>query len=570
MLTKIAYHSPTAHVPGHMTHSDPTADSRAAAPDQRGDPPDAIDGPAEGPRVPRSRFALAPAAAALLALAACGASSSSEQITNHISARDLFAEGYDKISYYYIEPTNPEKLGIAGLGKLASLDPSIGVERQDSAIVLTQNGTPIGRYDVPEASDASAWGGLTASALEAARHASPKIASTGEDQLDKVVFDGAISTLDRFSRYASPDAAREQRAERNGFDGIGVTLDSSETEVRILSVLTDGPAEHAGIKPDDVIVTIDGTATSTLTRDQVVERLRGPAGSRVVIAVQRAKEPQPLTIAINRSHIVLPTVTTKYEGKVAIFRISSFNQETYDQLEAAVDKARSELGGRPAGMVLDLRDNPGGLLDQSVKVASLFLDNGTVVSTTGRLLESRKVYSASGGRRTDGIPLAVLVNGGSASASEIVAAALQDSGRAVVIGSSSYGKGTVQTVLHLENDGELTVTWAKLLTPEGYILHEHGVVPTVCTADLGDDDQSVARAIQVGTIAGTGLAARPRAALDDQGWTDLRKTCPTERVDRAADVKIAQRLLQDPVLYSRALAVTPTPLSRTAAAIPRP
>jgi len=509
-------------------------------------------------------------AAALLALAACGASSSSEQLTSHINTRELFAEGYDKISYYYIEPTNPEKLGIAGLGKLASLDSSISIERQGADVVVTQNGAPIGRYDAPEASDASGWGGLTASALEAARRASPKIASTSEDQLDKLVFDGAIGTLDRFSRYATPDAAREQRAERNGFDGIGVTLDSTETEVRILSVLVDGPAEHAGIKPDDLIITIDGTPTSTLTRDQVVQRLRGPAGTRVVVGIERPREPQPLTVTVSRAHIVLPTVSVKYDGKVAIFRISSFNQETYDQLDEAVEKARRQLGGRPAGIVLDLRDNPGGLLDQSVKVASLFMEGGTVVSTTGRLLESRKVYPASGSRHTDGIPIAVLVNGGSASASEIVAAALQDSGRAVVIGTSSYGKGTVQTVLHLENDGELTVTWAKLLTPEGYILHEHGVVPTVCTANLGDDDPSITRAIQIGTTAGTGPAARPRAALDEQGWTDLRKTCPTERVDRSADLKIAQRLLQDPALYSRALSVTPTPLSRTAAAIPRP
>jgi carboxyl-terminal processing protease len=524
-----------------------------------------------GLKVPRPRFSVALAAAALLALAACGASSSSEQQqTSRINARDLFTEGYDKISYYYIEPTSPEKLGIAGLGKLTSLDPSIGVERQGSAIILTQGGAPIGRYDAPEASDASGWGGLTASALDAARRASPKIASASEDQLDKVVFDGAISTLDRFSRYASPDAAREQRAERNGFDGIGVTLDSSETEVRILSVLPDGPADHAGVKPDDVIIAIDGTPTSTLTRDQVVQRLRGPAGSRVAVGIQRKSEPQPLNMEVSRAHIVLPTVITKYDGKVAIFRISSFNQETFDQLDDAVQKARQHLGGHPAGMVLDLRDNPGGLLDQSVKVAGLFMDGGTVVSTTGRLIESRKVYPASGGRRTDGIPIAVLVNGGSASASEIVAAALQDAGRAVVIGTSSYGKGTVQTVLHLENDGELTVTWAKLLTPEGYILHEHGVVPTVCTANLGDDDQSIARAIQTGTVVGTGLAGRPRAALDEQGWADLRKACPTERVDRNADLKIAQRLLQDPVLYSRALSVTPTPLSRTAAAIPRP
>ena len=519
--------------------------------------------------MPRSRFALAFGAAALLALAACGASSGPDEQTSHINTRDLFTEGYDKISYYYIEPTNPERLGLAGLAKLASLDSSIGVERQGTAIILTQNGVPVGRYDVPEAGDASGWGGVTASALEAARRASPKIASTSEDQLDKVVFDGAISTLDRFSRYAAPDAAREQRAERNGYDGIGITLDSSETEVRILQVLAGGPAEQAGLKSDDRIIKIDGTLASTLTRDQVVQRLKGPTGTRVVVEVERPGTGQPISMSIARAHIVLPTVATKYEGKVAIFRISSFNQETYDQLDDAIDKARRQLG-RPAGMVLDLRDNPGGLLDQSVKVAGLFMEGGTVVSTTGRLLESRKVYPASGSRRTDGIPLVVLVNGGSASASEIVAAALQDSGRAVVIGTSSYGKGTVQTVLHLENDAELTVTWAKLLTPEGYILHEHGVVPTVCTADLGEDEQSVARAIQAGTVAGTGLAGRPRAALDEQGWVDLRKTCPTQRADRTVDLKIAERLLQDPALYSRALSVTPTPLSRTAAAIPRP
>ena len=553
-----------------MALADSSARRRTAAPNPGG--ADGLEKDRAGRDLsrPRSRLALGLGAAALLALAACGASSGPAQQPSHINTRDLFTEGYDKISYYYIEPTNPERLGLAGLNKLASLDSSIGVERQGTTVILTQNGLPIGRYDAPEASDASGWGGVTASALETARRASPKIASTSEDQLDKVVFEGAIGTLDRFSRYAPPDAAREQRAERNGFDGIGVTLDSTETEVRILSVLPDGPAEHAGIKADDRIITIDGTPTSTLTRDQVVQRLRGPSGSHVIVGIERSGAREALTISVNRAHIVLPTVTTKYDGKVAIFRISSFNQETYDQLDDAVDKARRQLGGKPAGMVLDLRDNPGGLLDQSVKVASLFMEGGTVVSTTGRLMESRKVYPATGSRRTEGVPLVVLVNGGSASASEIVAAALQDSGRAVVVGTSSYGKGTVQTVLHLENDGELTVTWAKLLTPEGYVLHEHGVVPTLCTADLGEDDQSVARAIQVGTAAGTGLAGRPRAALDETGWTELRKTCPTQRVDRAVDLKIAERLLQDPVLYSRALSVTPTPLSRTAAAIPRP
>ena len=509
------------------------------------------------------RLARAAAGLALLALASCGGDTPAT--LNRVNTHELFNEAYKQISDYYIEPTTPERLGLAGLGKLTSLDSSITVERQGDTIVLSRGGTIVDRFNAPSATDSWDWGGVTASALDAARRASPKIASTSEDQLDKIVMDGAIGTLDRFSRYATPAAAREQRAERNGFDGIGVTLEPDETQVRILSVLPDGPAEHAGIKPDDRIITIDGTPASTLTRDQVVLRLRGPSGTRVVIGIERPGVPQPITLSISRAHIVLPTVTMKHEGRIAIFRITSFNQETYEQLVEALTKARREMGAPPAGIVLDLRDNPGGLLDQSVKVASVFLRGGLVVSTVGRRRESRREYPAESNRAIDAIPVVVLVNGGSASASEIVASALQDRGRAVLIGTSSFGKGTVQTVLELLNDGELTVTWAKLVTPEGYVLHEHGVVPTVCTADLGDDDSSLARAIQLGTNTGTGLTARPRASLDEQGWTELRKSCPAQRVDRAADLKLAERLLQDPVLYTRALNATPIQAARTAA-----
>ncbi len=513
-----------------------------------------------------SHLSLRSAAGPLLALVltACSSVIGPEQ-EGPIDRHELFSEGYERISHYYIETTNAERLGLAGLGRLSMLDPAIAVERQGGAVALLKDGSVIGRYDAPPAADNWAWGGVTASALETARQASPKVAAASEDQLDKLVFDGAVGTLDRFSRYSSPDSARDQRAERNGFDGIGVTLDAEESEVRIVSVLASGPAEHAGIKANDKIIGIDGTPTATLTREQVVQRLRGPAGSKVAITISRSGAADPLTLAVSRAHIVLPTVTVQREGRIAIFRISSFNQETSEQLVQAFGKAEHEIGGAPSGIVLDLRDNPGGLLDQSINVANVFLPGGLVVSTAGRLPESRKQFYADPSHLTDGIPMAVLVNGGSASASEIVAAALQDSGRAVVIGTSSYGKGTVQTVLELVNDGELTVTWAKLLSPEGYVIHEHGVVPTVCTADLGEDQASFTHAIESGTTLGTGLAASPRAALDEQGWKALRDSCPAQRVDRVADLKLAEELLRDPVLYSRALSVTPTPLSHTAA-----
>ena len=511
----------------------------------------------------RLRSAAGPLLALLLTSCASTVTPTAE---GPVDRHELFSEGYERISHYYIENTTAERLGLAGLDKLSTLDPAISVERQGASVVMLKDGEEIGRYDAPPPADNWGWGGVTAEALETARQASPKVAGASEDQLDKVVFDGAVGTLDRFSRYSTPETARDQRAERNGFDGIGVTLDAEESEVRIIAVLAGGPAEQAGIKSNDQIVGIDGTPTSTLTREQVVQRLRGPAGSQVTISIARGTNPQPLSVTVSRAHIVLPTVTVQREGRIAIFRISSFNQETSDQLVEAFGKAEHEIGGAPSGIVLDLRDNPGGLLDQSIGVANVFMQGGQlVVSTAGRLPESKKQYFAEPNHLTDGIPMAVLVNGGSASASEIVAAALQDSGRAVVIGTSSFGKGTVQTVLELVNDGELTVTWAKLLSPEGYTIHEHGVVPTVCTADLGEDSASFAHAIQIGTSSGTGLAASPRSALDEQGWKALRNSCPAQRVDRVADLKLAEELLRDPALYARALNVTPTHLSHTAA-----
>jgi carboxyl-terminal processing protease len=515
----------------------------------------------------RSSAALIAAAAlVVLGVAACGSRSDSRPAQNADDGRELFTQGYEKITRYYLESTDAETLTMAGLEKLTSLDPDLAVKRDDKDVVLLRDGVPIGHFMAPQPADNWGWGGVTASVLTTARHASPKLAEAKPDEVDKTVFEGIVGTLDRFSHYASPTTARERRAERNGFGGIGVTLDAEETEVRILAVLPDSPAEHAGIKANDRIVSVDGTATSTLTREQVVRRLRGAPGTQVLVGIERPGLGQALALSVSRGHIVLPTVAMHHEGGVAVFRIASFNQETADQLVEAIAKAHKEMGGMPRGIVLDLRDNPGGLLDQSIKVSSLFLDGGLVVSTVGRVPESKQRFYAAPTHVTDGIPVAVLVNGGSASASEIVAAALQDTGRAVVIGTASFGKGTVQNVLELPNEGELTVTWARLITPEGYILHEHGVVPTVCTTNLNDDDSSLAHAVQVGTTRGTGPAANPRVTLDDQGWKDLRQTCPPERVDRDADLKVAERLVSDPTLYSRALNATPTTLARTAAA----
>jgi carboxyl-terminal processing protease len=269
----------------------------------------------------------------------------------------------------------------------------------------------------------------------------------------------------------------------------------------------------------------------------------------------RAGSPLTREFELRRALVVLPTVAMTRDGDIAVFQILSFNQSTTEKLTEALAEARQQTGGRLAGIVLDLRGNPGGLLDQAVSLADLFIRDGPIVSTIGRHPASHQYFAASGHSVAPQVPIAVLINGGSASSSEIVAAALQDTGRAVVIGSSSYGKGTVQTVLRLPNEGELTLTWARLVTPAGYYLQTHGVVPTLCTSDLGDDAASLQRGLERASASApaTPLALRPRAGLDERAWSELRRSCPARQTSPAVDLKMAERVLADPGLYAAAL-----------------
>ncbi len=289
----------------------------------------------------------------------------------------------------------------------------------------------------------------------------------------------------------------------------------------------------------------------------MIRELRGPVSSTVAIGVDRPGLGLPHSYRLQRSLIILPTVIFSREDGVVVFHVSGFNQNTTQQLVEDLATAIREMGPRLHGIVLDLRGDPGGLLDQAVSLADVFLAKGPIVAAVGRNPASRQYFEASGDSIAPQIPIAVLVNGGSASASEIVAAALQDAGRAVVIGSASYGKGTVQTVLRLPNNGELTLTWAQLVAPSGYLLNEHGVVPTVCTSDLEDDGRSLQIALQRASelSAVSPLTGHPRASLDERGWLRLRGSCPARDSERAIDVAVAERLLTDPVRYGQAVHV---------------
>jgi carboxyl-terminal processing protease len=485
-------------------------------------------------------------------LAACGGA---RETDDNAEAGHLFARGIDQITDLYIEPVSSQKLVTIAAMNLAKLDDRLGVSIAGNQLTLTHDGINVATFQVPPEISGPDGGQVIASLIVAAKGASPQIARLRDDAIDKAVFDGMTSALDRFSRYSPPDEAREQRAARDGFGGIGISLESASDDFRITAVTEQSPAERSGLRTGDRIVAIDGQPTAGHHAVDIIHMLRGPVSSTVTVTIVRDGVPGTKDYRLERMLVIVPTVTTSRDGNVAIFRVASFNQSTTQLLTEGIANEEREAGGHLAGIVLDLRGDPGGLLDQAVSLADLFIAKGPIIATVGRHPASHQYFAASGHSIAPNIPLVVLVNGGSASASEIVAAALQDVGRAVVIGSSSYGKGTVQTVMRLPNDGELTLTWARLVTPSGYFLQSHGVVPTLCTNTLNDDDRSLDAALRgTGDIAPGGVSVtQPRASLSDGAWSTLRQSCPARTESPPLDLKIAERVLADPVRYGEAV-----------------
>lgn len=490
-----------------------------------------------------------------LTLAACGSpGDTTARSDDYDDARDMFVTGMNDIDAVYIDRVDLGDLAVAGLDRLSTIDPTVQLERVGSKVELRVAGKAAALFEAPDADAATDWGVLTAGYIAAAEQASPAIAKATPEQLYEAVFNGMIAELDGFSRYAGAMAAAENRASREGFGGIGVRIAVADGKVRVVSVMKYTPAQRAGLRPDDEILTIDGEPVAGLVQEQVVERLRGPVDSAVLLTVRRDPAAAPIDVRMTRAHIVPETVVYEREGDAAYIHLYGFNADTVESLRREIDEAERNIGPEFAGLVLDLRNNPGGLLDQAVEVSDLFLDEGRIVSTHGRHPDSHQYFEATGGDVLDHKPLIVLVNGNSASASEIVAAALQDTGRAVVIGSNSFGKGTVQTVLRLPNSGELTLTWARFHAPSGYTLNKLGVLPTICTnghdaddlfTDLGHDRLKPVPVAQRNAVQPTDTAAMDR----------LRADCPQVKDEPAVDLDLALRLIHAPSLYHRAIAL---------------
>ena len=303
-----------------------------------------------------------------------------------------------------------------------------------------------------------------------------------ESELIEAAIDGMLTSLDPHSSYLSPEDADDMRVQTRGeFGGLGIEVTQEEGFVKVVSPIDDTPADEAGIEAGDFITHVDGESVLGLTLDDAVELMRGPVGSEIVITVVREGVDDPFDVTIIRDTIKLTAVRTRTQGDTVILRVTTFNDQTYPNLEEGLAEAAEEMGGMESvnGIVLDLRNNPGGLLTQAIKVADAFLEQGEIVSTRGRDPQDGDRYNATPGDLSDGKPVVVLINGGSASASEIVAGALQDHRRAVVVGTQSFGKGSVQTVMPLRSDGAMRLTTARYYTPSGRSIQALGVSPDI-------------------------------------------------------------------------------------------
>lgn len=302
------------------------------------------------------------------------------------------------------------------------------------------------------------------------------------EKLIESAIDGMLSSLDPHSSYLSPDDAAAMRVQTSGsFGGLGIEVTQEEGFIKVVSPMDGTPADIAGVEAGDFITQVDGESVLGMTLNDTVALMRGPVGEEIIITVAREGVDEPFDISIIRDEIKLTAVRARVEGNSVVLRVTTFNEQTYPNLKDGLEKSVEELGGMDNvnGIVVDLRNNPGGLLDQAIMVSDAFLETGEIVSTRGRDLEQSERVNAHAGDLAEGKPIVVLINGGSASASEIVSGALQDHRRAIVVGTKSFGKGSVQTVMPLRSDGAMRLTTARYYTPSGRSIQALGVSPDI-------------------------------------------------------------------------------------------
>ncbi|MBT9244768.1 S41 family peptidase [Gemmobacter fulvus] len=355
--------------------------------------------------------------------------------------------------------------------------------------------------------------------------------------LIEAAINGMLTSLDPHSSYLPPkDFDNMQEQTRGEFGGLGIEVTQEEGFVKVVSPMDDTPADKAGIQAGDFITHVNGESVLGLALDDAVEMMRGEVGSEIIITVVREGVEEPFDVSIIRDTIKLTAVKGRVVGNTVVLRLTTFNDQTYPGLEEELNKAAKEIGGmdKVNGVVLDLRNNPGGLLTQAIKVSDAFLEKGEIVSTRGRATTDGERFNAETGDVVGGKPMVVLINGGSASASEIVAGALQDHRRAIVVGTKSFGKGSVQTVVPLRGEGAMRLTTARYYTPSGRSIQALGISPDIVvnqpvkkTGEAGTEEQAAE--------ANARSEADLRGVLSNDSMTEDEKRQYEEEQAKAAE-----------------------------------
>ncbi|CAM3511963.1 MAG: peptidase S41 [Thalassospira sp. Nap_22] len=361
-----------------------------------------------------------------------------------------------------------------------------------------------------------------------------------DKRLIEAAINGMLTSLDPHSSYLNMDNFEEMQVDTRGeFGGLGIEVTMEDGFVKVIAPIYDTPAEKAGLQPGDFITHIDGTAIRGMTLNDAVEMMRGKVNTDIVLTIIRKGEQAPFDVTLTRAVIKIQSVRAEPKDDIGYIRITKFNEQTASGLQRAIADMREEIGPEIKGLVIDLRNNPGGLLDQAISVSDAFLDKGEIVSTRPRDTENTERYNARSGDLSEGLPIVVLINDGSASASEIVAGALQDHRRAVIMGTRSFGKGSVQTILPMPGNVALRLTTARYYTPSGKSIQEVGIVPDIIVP------QARVESIEADT-------RRSEASLsgalrnEDEGITDAEQDANSRRDE-------AEQLAIDDYQLSRAL-----------------
>jgi len=301
-----------------------------------------------------------------------------------------------------------------------------------------------------------------------------------EKTLIENAINGMLTALDPHSSYMNPKTYKDMQVQTKGeFGGLGIEVTMENGVIKVVSPIDDTPASKAGIMPGDLIFALDGEPVQGLTLQEAVERMRGKVGTPIKISIRR-KDKDPFDVSLTRETIKVKSVRFRLEGgDIGYIRVTSFTEQSTSGVLDAVEKLKKEAGGKLKGFILDLRNNPGGLLDQAIAMSDAFLDKGEIVSVKARKSEDVQRWNAKPGDVTGGLPIVVLVNGGSASASEIVAGALQDHKRAIILGTRTFGKGSVQTIMQVTGGGAIRLTTALYFTPSGRSIQKEGIKPDI-------------------------------------------------------------------------------------------